>query len=87
MLIMKNMLFYNMFKYYNNKKIKALNYKNIKFNLIKNYYLVIKNYRNLTLFSPQENIYMYYTKLSSVNLLLNKKIDKWFIYKLISNLD
>ena len=76
MLVMKNIFFYNMSKYYNIKKTQIVNNKSIKFNLIKNYYLTLKNYRNLTLFSPQENIYMYYTKLSSVNLLLNKKIDK-----------
>lgn len=87
MLIMKNIFFYNMFKYYNTKNSKIINNKIIKFNLIKNYYLVLKNHKNLILFSPQENIYMYYTKLSSINLLLNKKIDKWFIYKLISTID
>lgn len=72
---MKNFFFFNMFKYY--YKVKKFN-KNSKilFNLIKNYYLVIKTHKNLVLFSPKENIKMYYTTLSSVNLLLNRKIDK-----------
>lgn len=87
MLVMKNIFFFNMSKFYKNKKIKSNNFKQILFTLIKNYYLVLKNHKNLILFSPQDNIYTYFTTISSLNLLCNKKMDKWFIYKLISNID
>ena len=87
MLVMKNIFFFNMSKFYKIKKLKSNNFKKTLFTLIKNYYLVLKNHKNLILFNAQDNIYMYFTTLSSVNLLCNKKMDKWFIYKLISNID
>lgn len=86
MLEMKNFFFYNMFRYL--KKVKKINNKKLfLFTLIKNFYLVIKSQKNLKLLNCKDNIKMYYTTLSSVNLLLNKKIDKWFIYKMISNIN
>lgn len=72
---MKNFFFYNMFRYL--KKVKKINNKKLfLFTLIKNFYLVIKSQKNLKLLNCKDNIKMYYTTLSSVNLLLNKKIDK-----------
>lgn len=87
MVVMKNILFFNMWEFYKtNTKIKKKS-KQLFFTLIKNYYLVLQNHKNLILLNPEDNINMYYSKLSSVNLLFNRKMDKWFIYKLISNLD
>lgn len=85
MLEMKHIFYFNLFNFYNIKKTNNNNKTKLIFSLIKNYYLIIKNHKNLILLSPSDNIKMYYLTLSSVNILLNKKMDKWFIFKLITN--
>lgn len=76
MLEMRHIFYFNLFYYYNTKKKLINNKQKLLFSLIKNYYLIIKNHKNLILQSPIENIKIYYTTLSSVNILLNKKMDK-----------
>jgi hypothetical protein len=79
---MRNNFFFSLSKYLNEKVIKK-NFKNFLFNSIKNYYLTLRKYRVLTLLSPQETISFLYNNMYFLNLLQNKKIDKWFIFKLI----
>ena len=52
---------------------------------IKNYYLSIRTHKAIKLYTPDHNIKLLYSKMYFLNLLENKTIDKWFIFKLIKN--
>lgn len=77
MLVMKNYFFYNFSKYFNRKKLKKLNKnKNLLFNLIKNYYLIIESHKNLILVSPEHNINTYFSTIVPLTSILHQKVDK-----------
>lgn len=83
MFLMKTKFYFNLNKLYKNKKINN-NKKEFLFKIIKNFYLLKKNYKNIDLYSPKTYIEMYYKNFYFLNLITNLKTDKWFIYKLIN---
>lgn len=82
MLIMRNNFYYSLSNYLSNTNIKN-NSKTFLFNSIKNYYLTIQRFKFLDLLAPNETIKLLYSNMYFLNLLKNKTIDKWFIFKLI----
>lgn len=76
MIGIRNLLNYNFNKFYLNTKKQFNNKSFIVFSLLKNYYSVLKGKKNFILLNGVENIKIYYSCVSAVNLCLNKKIDK-----------
>lgn len=79
---MKNNFFSSLIKYLNTTlKLKKTNF--FFYTSLKNYYLTIKNFKFNKLLSPVNTINLFYSQMYFLNLLQNKKINKWFIFKLI----
>lgn len=83
MFLMKNKFYFNLYLYYKKKKI-ITQKKEFLFKLIKNFYLLQKNYKNIIFFSPQVCLQMYIHNFYYLNLLTNLTTKKWFIHKMIS---
>lgn len=83
MFLMKNNFYFNLNKLYKKKNL-TISKKEFLFKIIKNFYLLKKNYKNINLYSPQNYIQMYFKNFYFLNLITNLKTDKWFIYKLIN---
>lgn len=79
---MRNTFYYSLSKYLKNKNNISHN-QTFFFHSIKNYYLTIKKYKYVPLYSGKDGINFIYSNMFFLNLLQNKKIDKWFIFKLI----
>jgi hypothetical protein len=76
MLIMQTTFYYKLSLFLKIKK-SNLNKNKIPLYLsIKNYYLVLKKYRFLKLYSPQDTLHLLYSNMYFLNLLQNKTIDK-----------
>lgn len=81
---MQNTFYYKLSLFLKNSKIYSKNKnKNFLYLSIKNYYLALKRYRFLKLYSPAETLNFLYSNMYFLNVLQNKTIDKWFLFKLI----
>lgn len=72
---MRNHLYYSLSKYLKNKT-NTLNSKNLLFHSLKNYYLTIKRYKYVPLYSGRDGINFIYSNMFFLNLLQNKGMDK-----------
>lgn len=75
--------FYKSLNAYVNITLKLKKIKNFFYNSIKNYYLTIKKFKFNKLLSPLQTVNLFYSSMYFLNLLQNKQINKWFIFKLI----
>jgi hypothetical protein len=73
---MSNISYLNLFKFIKKKNSSMVKNKEFLFLNIKNYYLSIKKYKNLYLYSPASSINLVYSKIYFLNLINNQKIDK-----------
>lgn len=72
---MQNTFFYKLALFLKKKNYKKTTYSLI-YNSIKNYYLSLKRYRFLYLYSPNETLNFLYSNLYFLNVLQNKQTDK-----------
>jgi hypothetical protein len=79
---MKNNFYTSLIKYLN-ITLKLKKTKFFFYTSIKNYYLTIKRFKFNKLYSPIQTINLLYSQMYFLNLLQNKQINKWFVFKLI----
>ena len=79
---MKNTFYYSLSKYLRNQN-NIPNTKVLFFHSLKNYYLTIKRYKYVPLYSGKDGVNFIYSNMFFLNLLYNKNMEKWFIFKLI----
>jgi hypothetical protein len=79
---MKNNFYTSLIKYLN-ITLKLKKTKFFFYTSIKNYYLTIKRFKFNKLYSPIQTISLLYSQMYFLNLLQNKQINKWFVFKLI----
>ena len=79
---MKNNFYTSLIKYLS-ITLKLKKTKFFFYTSIKNYYLTIKRFKFNKLYSPIQTINLLYSQMYFLNLLQNKQINKWFIFKLI----
>lgn len=72
---MKNNFYFNLYIYCKKKKT-IISKKEILFKIIKNFYLLKKNYKNIKFFSPETSINLYFKNFYYLNLITNLKTNK-----------